>query len=453
MSLQSLLSIARSALFAHQRAIEVTGHNIANAQTPGYSRQRLELVQAVPTRTPQGYLGRGVEIGEFMRLRNTLLDGGYRRNSGSLGFSGQMAGSLGALEGALGAAGSSGIGESMQEMFTAFGELANDPANVTNRTQVLNAASRFVNELRRVDAAISGLEEEARSAATGGVQQVNDLTRRIAALNAQIGAAGPAGSAPDLMDQRDRLIDELSQLVSVRVIERTDGTIGILAGSTTLVDNASARTLEVRGNGSGGWQIGLVGGAAVDVGGGTLKAAETLANTTYPAVRAKLDELVRAVVTETNAIHQNGYTQNGAVGVDFFDGAGLTAGTIELSATVSGNPSMIAASSSGAGGDGAIALQLAGLHNLSLTAFGGRSMRGMYGTLVSDVAMQVRGASDDVATWDTLVTQADVRRQSESGVSVDEEMVLLVGQQRAYQAAARLVNVADEMIQSVLDMV
>jgi len=454
MTLISLLGIARSALITHQRALDVTGHNVANAMTPGYTRQRLDILPATPLQTPLGSIGRGVTDSGVQRLRETLLDAALRRESGTLGRSSTLLTFLEQVEGAINEPSEDGVSAALDSLFNAFGELVDDPASSVHRGLVQQQARRFVDQLHLLDSSIVQASRDARAQMELTVAEVNQLFSRIAGLNQQIlTAGGITGSAPDLADQRDLMIDRLSELIGVRVLTRDNGTVGVVAGDTLLVDGASARTLEVRTVAGGATGIGVQGGGDVDPRSGALQGLVELINNELPGLRSELDALAAAVVAELNAIHRTGYTATGATNTDFFDPAGVTAQTINLTAAVAASGDAIAAGGTAAAGDGDVALAIAGLRSAPLAALGGRSAGEFYIDTVTAFGISVQEAVQSSAVNEILVSQAQQRRASANGVSVDEEMVWLIAQQQAFAAAARLVTVANEMVDDILRMV
>jgi len=454
MSLASLLSIARSAMFAQQSAMSVTAHNIANAQTLGYSRQRIQLSAAAPQLTPTGPVGRGVTEVGIQRVRDSFFDSRYRSESGLLGNSATMGDFLGQVEAAINEPSTNGLSVLLDGFFGSFANLANNPASPTSRSLVQQAGRRFVQRLQQLDATVHQVADGALAQMREQVGQVNDLARRIGELNQQIlSSGGVNGISPDLQDQRDVLVDQLSSLVGVRVLDRNDGTIGLAAGDTILVDGANSQTLAVNPLAGGGFGLITVGGGTMDPKSGSLRALCELTTTTLPGIQAQLDTLARTLVTTVNAIHRSGFTLNGTTNTDFFDPAGVTAQSIALAPAVAASGDAIAAAGIAAAGDGTIAQQLATLATTGVAALGGRSFRDFYIDLSGVIGAGVSGASQDAAAYQAMVDQADTLRASESGVSVDEEMVALISQQQAYAAAARIVNVANEMMQSVLQMI
>ncbi len=272
MSLASLLSIARSALTTHQRAIDVTGHNIANASTPGYTRQRLAIVAETPFRTPLGTVGRGVTDQGVFAERNVFLDATVRREQGNLGRSDTLRDMLGQVEAVFGEPSESGLGATIDAFFSAFSDLANDPSSLAARSVVRQAGSSLIQQVGLIAGRLTDLATDTTTRTEGTVSQVNALALQIADLNrAIVVEGGPNRTAPDLEDQRGQLLDELSTMVQVRVIDRTDGTVGVIAGDTLLVDGKFAQQLEVRPLVGGGIGVAVVGSTRLlDPIGGTL---------------------------------------------------------------------------------------------------------------------------------------------------------------------------------------
>lgn len=454
MGLQSLLSIARSALLAHQRSMDVTAHNVANANTPGYSRQRLVLAAETPQWGPLFPVGRGVTATAIQRTRDFFYDASYRRDNGGLNHSGTLKDYLGQIESVVHEPSDSGIAASMDGLFNAFGDLASNPTSRPDREMTRQAGSRLAQQLRSLDSQVTRVTQEAVDDMRAQISEVNQLTSQLADLNQRITSEGGAnGVAPDLMDQRDNLLDRLSQYVDVRVLNRPDGSVGVVAGDTLLVDGALHQDLAVGTVGAGWGPVSVSSGAAVDVGGGSLAALGELTQVRLPAVRAKLDQLAQALVTEVNSRHRAGYTLNGSTNVDFFDPTGVTAGSIQLSAALQSSSDNIAAASLNAPGDSGVALQLAALGSVGIASLGGSTMREHYVTLASQIGLDVKNADGDMLAQATLVDRADESRQAVSGVNIDEEMVALIGQQQAYQAAARLISIADQMMQDILKII
>ena len=456
-SLGSILSIASTALRTQQEAINVTAHNIANAATEGFSRQRPVLSQLDPLRTPDGLFGTGVVVHDVQRIRDAYLDSAFRAESGEYHEEQVRSGILGQLETLMAEPGDGGLSSILDRFFSAWSALATNPTSDTARGTVRNEAQNLTSQIQKLAGDIDRLRQDTEFRLGSAVDRINTLAQEVARLNREISADETTGqTSGDLRDARDRAIDELASLIPVQVMERENGSVGVLTSGLSLVDAAHHGTLEVRVSG-GTVGVGLEGrpGLLPDMGSG-VGGMLSILNTDLPDARASLDALAMALVTDINAIHQTGTSPDGSTGIDFFDPAGTQANTIALSADILADLDTLSAGTGGAGGDyraGAndIALSLASLRDIDGGTLG-TSYAEHFRTLATEVGFSVRSSLDAVEVHGTLSEQADVRRSSFSGVSTDEELVRLIEFQTAYSAAARVVTVANEMLDTLVRM-
>ena len=463
MSLGSILSIARTAITTHQLAVEVTSHNISNAQTEGYSRQQARLQPGVPLRSTLGSIGTGVQVVDVNRVRDGLLDANYRREAGTAaGFEARQE-LLGRVEQIFAEPSDTGLAATLDAFWSAWGDLASEPTSTGARgvvqqrgAQVAFVINNFANQLGD-QGGFLGLRLE------NSLRELNGLASEVAELNDRILAMEAGGKeSPDLRDSRDRAIDAMTRIVPVRVIDRANGTSAVLVGNLTLVDGVDANTLELK-NASGnplqsgdlkiGNRIGLglqgSQGAFPQVS-GALGAMLDLFNNELPEVQASLDTLATELAAKVNGVHNPGGS-----GVDFYQ---ITAGgELALSDAVAASVSQIAAGTAGPGDNG-IALALASFRDAPLVdadgdGTGDKSFGAFYRDVVTSVALKTSSAQSSAEAYGSLAAQAETRRSSVSGVSVDEELIKLMTHQQAYVAASKLVNVADEMAQTILNMV
>ena len=481
----SILSIARTAIAAQQTAVQVVSQNVANAETPGYSRQRAELAAARPQRLGFGSLGMGVEVLNVVRLRDGFLDTNYRNEAANAEGFGLRRDVLTQVEGIFGEPSDQSLSNSLDAFWSAWSDLANNPGTPSGQSVVRQRGIEVASTLNRFASRLGDLEATNRSRLASTVDEVNRLGSQLAELNGQITAAEVGGTmAPDLRDARDRIADQLAKLGGARMMEQSNGTMSFVVGGVTIVDGSTARAIEVRGGSP--TSVGLVGAAdPLPASNGTLGAMTTLLNTDLPAIRAKLDALAKGLVNGVNYLHTSGWTPAGdALGsanwnvatpptgsrVNFFDPANVTAASIGLSAEVTANAAVIASGSTqNAPGDNTLALAIGSLRDatgiaslqssMGAAAFaaqvglaGGATYGDTYRNAVTNVGLQVRAADSSATVYETLANQADTRRSSVNGVSIDEELTLLMRYQQAFQAASRLVNVADEMMQTLLTM-
>lgn len=481
----SILSIARTAIAAQQTAVQVVSQNIANAGTEGYSRQRAELAAATPQRFGFGSLGTGVQVQNVVRLRDAFLDNNYRTEAANAEGFGLRRDVLSQVEGIFGEPSDQSLSSALDAFWSSWSDLANNPGTPSAQAVVRQRGVEVASTLNRFASRLNDLEATNRSRLSSTVDEVNRLGGQLAELNGQITAAEVGGTmAPDLRDARDRIADQLAKLGGARMMEQSNGTMSFVIGGVTVVDGSSARTIEVRPGIP--TAIGLVGAAdPLPPSTGTLGAMATLLNVDIPDIRAKLDGLAKGLVNGVNFLHTSGWTAAGdALGnanwnvatpptgsrVNFFNPANVTAASIGLSAEVTASAAVIASGSTqNAPGDNALALSIGSLRNttgiaslqtaMGAAAFaaqvgltGGATYNDTYRTTVTNVGLQVRAADSSATVYETLTNQADTRRSSVNGVSIDEELTLLMRYQQAFQAASRLVNVADEMMQTLLTM-
>jgi flagellar hook-associated protein 1 FlgK len=453
----SILSIAAGALTAHQRAAQVTSHNVANAATEGYSRQRAILTPAPALRMPYGNMGTGVLLTDVGRIQDAFADLAFWRNVGQASDARARYDVLERIEQLYDEPSDSGLASALDAFWSAWGDLASQPGGVAQRSAVRYRGEAVALHLNRLAEDLVNLRLDTERRLADAVARLNELARQVAALNRDILAAEAGGvTAADLRDARGRLLDAMAELASIRVVEQPQGTISVIVDNVVLVDGSTTRALEVRAAGAG-VVLGVAGDTAVvSRPGGQIGALARVISSDIPEQMARLDALAAALVQEVNALHRAGTNPAGATGVDFFDPAGVTAASIRLSAAVAADPGQIAAGSADADGNyqaGAndIALRIAALRDAPAAALG-ESIGAFYNRLVSDLGARVASAADAAEAGDTLVAAAKARRESVRGVSLDEEMVMLMRHQAAYAAAARVVTVADEMIETLLAM-
>lgn len=422
------LQTALSGLLAEQQAMDVTGHNIANANTEGYSRQVavLETNQAIPVPalsavTGQGgQLGTGVTVETYTRVRNAYIDAQWRAQNSALGAAGAQAEELEQAQSAFNEPSSTGIASQLSNFWTAWSSLANSPTSAAAKEGVVAAGERLATAFSQLSAQLSTISAQATQqyeTRTGANGEVADYASQIAQLNAQIKQAEQARQPPnDMLDRRDLLIDKLSSLAQVTVTKQADGTDTIAFGDAAkpLVEGTTVnwpQTLTSAAGGQLGALLGLTGAA------GSLTAFGT-----------ELDAVAASVASTVNALHTS---------TPFFTGA--TAATLKVAV----NASEVQTSSSASPGGNDIALAIAGLR--------GGTAQQSYSGLIGLVGSRVSGAQNEQANLQTTLTAIGNQRQSVSGVSLDEEMTNLISYQRGYQASARTLTVMDEMLETLIE--
>lgn len=449
-----MLELGRRALLAHRNAMNVTSNNIANAATPGYSRQQANLVSTMPLQNAQGFfLGTGVTVDAVYRLRDRFIDVQYRQTQGSLGSAGLKQNVLQQVEGAFNEPSDAGLQAVMARFFNSFQELATHPEEPGPRNTVIRQATALAQTFNRLNADLTRQQQNLAQDVSSRVSRINELTRSIADLNTQIGSARSAGHQPsELLDQRDMLIDQLSRLANITASQDSQGNMLVSIGGMMVAGNGASTPIQATMNG-GVLRVTSVGGQDVQVTGGELGGILEMHNTVIPSQLSQLDTMTNALVTRMNAVHSAGFGLGNPppTGVALF--TGTTAATISLSAQVQSDPNLLAASADGSPGNNQNALDLFGVSTERLLDGNTTTLSQYYSRIVSTLGTTVTTVSGTARGAEMVLAQLTAQRESVSGVSLDEEMTNMIRFQRSYEAAARVISTTNELFQTILNMV
>ena len=465
MSIASILNIARSAMFAQQASIQISSNNIANVNTKGYCRLDPDLREAPLIPTDYGLLGNGVEIAGFIRYFDKFLETSIAQRNTDLQEQKTSVTYFERIESILNED-SSRLATNVTEFFNGWQELSADPSNLARRTSLVAKGENLARTIRNIYSELNGLQRELDQQVQGEVDEINRLTASIADLNQKIIELGSAsqGEASDYLNQRAELLKELSGKMKVVSFEDQAGGLTVLTeNGRTLVDRTNSWKLRTQQDPATGfrniaWEDGA--GNLSDMTGaissGRLKALldmrdQHLGN----GFIADINNLAQTIITEVNSRHVEGYGLNGSTNVAFFTQTTSDfARDMDLSIEVKTDVQYIAAASSKddySGNDNA--LRIASLIDADLM-IGGQSTRfsTYISTVMSNIGDLTKNAQDLSDHQESAMTVMEQQRESRSGVSIDEELTKLMKYQYAYQAAARLISVADEMFQEILQV-
>ncbi len=451
--LGSILELGKRSLSTNQYGINVTSHNISNASTPGYTRQRLNVVPAEPEQTTFGYLGKGVSIQSVQRIRESYIDQQMYTVNQNMGRASQRENVLRLTESFLQEPSESGLNAMVSKFFSAFQDLAVHPEENANRNSVLQRANLLAGTFRRINDSIGTLQTDVLKEAEAKVEKVNDLIGTIADLDTTIMIASATGSTPnDVMDQRDYQLTELSKLVDIRVVNEQNGSVSVSLGGTMVLSGGNKLALSTTMNGD---QLEIYAAGAsqqMKISGGELNALQTLNNTTFKNYLSQLDELASTIISSVNAVHSTGYGIGSPppTGVNFF--AGTDAGSIGLDPAVASNVNNIAASLTGDPGDNEIAIQIANLQNAPLMSGNSNTLVQFYSAFVSNIGSEIQSVGTEAESARLVQEQLTTQQNSVSGVSLDEEMTKLIQYQHGFDAAARVITTVNDMFQTIIHM-
>ena len=456
-TLSGILELSKQALMVQQAVSNVIGNNVANVNTPGYSRQTAVLVPAPTVRSLWGPIGTGVDLARIRRHRDAFLDQQYRQSTAKQSRWAAMSKALAQVETIFNEPGDTGLQATMDEFWNAWSELANDPENETARVVVREKAKSMIGAFHRASSYLRNQILAIDDEVVDAVQDVNRILNNIAELNGQIQTLeAQGGPANELRDERDRFIDELSQYLDTRVIEEKNGTVRILVGTSVLVQGTRASEITGTKEGTGDLAVTVLydpSGRKLTSENGKLAGLLKMRDEILPSYLDRLDNVAATIVKEVNLRHRLGYTMDGDEAGDFFEASGTTAGSISLSPAVESDVRAIATSTDGTSGDNGIALSIAKLRSELVMDDGTQSITAYYAALVSQVGVDTADAKDAEANQEVVTQTLEQQKQSVQGVSLDEEMAELVKFQHAYAASAQVINVVDEMTKVVLSLV
>lgn len=537
MSINALYNIGNLALQASSAEISVTSNNIANINTPGYTKQSIILNVAAPVQTPGGaFVGNGVTVGGVQRTYDQFIQAQLLGQNQNQGNSAALDNAWGQIEQVFNDPAGAGLSSSLSDYFNAWQDVAANPTSVTARQELLQNAGTLTTTAQGMEKSIQDTINSSNSTVTADVNQINIIATNIAKLNQQI---MQTPNAPDLRDQRDTQLTNLSKLTNFSSYENPDNTVTVTMGMRNLVSGVLTNQLTSVRNSDGNQDLVLdntnitnsVQGGDI---GGQIAARTNIQSTALTPLRT----LVASITQQVNSLSTQGYDLSGAQGTDFFNPLTLTTtnnsaaaainvninsqsaltldeykitfdanganytvtnkksglplvppvtgpyvsgGTISLpgiDVTISGaisptdsftvspltnavrnfgvnvtDPQKIAASSStNAPGDNTNALAISQLTNNTQSALANSTFSDYYSSIVSAVGT-IKSQTASSLTFDkNLLSTLQAKQNSISGVSLDEEAANLVQEQNAYQAGARVITVADELMQTVLTM-
>lgn len=457
------LHIALSALRAQQRALEVAAHNVANAHTPGFSRQQpvLEPARAtlasVPGSSRATYLGRGVQLSQVRRVRDLFLDAQVRADVQLLGRWEVRRDTLAKVEAVFNEPSDAGLRTVLDEFWASWQELANNPESTAARALVRQRGEALAETFRHLHRQLWDLQADLDRSLTIKVDELDNLARQVASLNEQIAVATANRQNPnDLLDRRDLLVEQMARLADLQVLYDEHNVATVVVGGTVLVDRYRVTRVEVQADASAPNQSRMSWsetGLPVEPGGGELQGYLEARDQIVPGLMADLDELAVAVRDTINAVHREGYgLPIGSLsphGYNFFD-PHAAAANMALAYEVRQDVRYIAASGvDGVPGNGENALRIAALQREKVLNQG--TVDDFFRSLVGTIGVMAREAVRLSENQSVLLQQIEHQRQSVMGVSLDEEVTNLIRYQHAYAAAARVVTTLDEMLRSLIE--
>jgi flagellar hook-associated protein 1 FlgK len=466
-----MMDIGRRSMMNNQTALQTTGHNIANKTTEGYSRQRVEVQTADPVTDGNLRLGMGTKAATVSRTNNPYLEKQLTNEQSTMGYQQGKADTMTRVESVYNEQINKGLNSSMSEFFNAFRELANNPESMATKTMVKESANALAENFKRAHDQLIEVTRDIDAQLKVNIGDINEFSRQLAVLNEKILAVEVTGqTANDERDQRDVILKKLGEKINIRWAEGANGAITVTAGSSgILVAGNDAKVLQAQPsartdsrlegaidiyhrNGETYTPVNIT----TELKGGTVGGLLEVRDKIVTGLLDDMDKMAYTLGSTVNAIHARGYDSQGKPAGEFFD-LGETdvgaCGRIKVADEIMENPNRIASGAQPrAPGDNRIANAIAQVQYTGLISDGTTTVDEFYNSIVGKVGSQARAATIAMDSQKDIVKQMQAIRDSISGVSMDEETTKLIEYQKAFDASARLIKTADEMLDTVINL-
>ena len=506
------LEASKRGLFTQQSALYTTGHNISNANTEGYTRQRVNMEatlgypgSGLNAPTTPGHIGTGVQAHSVQRMRDEFVDRQFRQESNKLGYWESTTKSISQMEDIMKEPSEFGINQAFTDFWKSMEDVIDNPKNSAARQVLVSKGEALAESFTYMDTQLKLIQSNLGNEIRVSTKEINSILKQIASINRQIQEVEPNGYMPnDLYDARDVLIDQLNDYIPVSIstvhsggnaLAIAEGSVTIKFGDITLVEGdkyrkmqtQSANNAEITGENlsdlfskygftelqlartheeaektnTENYAVETMGYNELDAYRGRMTALidaygrENATDPTkpigsYPEMIRYLDKLVEKFITEFNAVQSTGFGLDGSTGVNLFDPAGNTAATMKVVANF--DPEKIAAASvAGEAGNNENIQKLAALNVKSISDLNSGTFQTFYQSLVGDLAVKGQEAVRMEYNSGTLKLQIENNRAAMNSVSLDEEMTNMITFQQAYNANARMITVIDETLDKIIN--
>ncbi|MGB0647436.1 MAG: flagellar hook-associated protein FlgK [Bradymonadia bacterium] len=471
-SLIGTLMSSASGMRAGQSGLATVSHNIANADTEGYSRQSVRLAASAPTKVmgkgQGGLLGQGSHVDTVDRAQARFMEAQVMRDRMNYGyFRGRMA-PLENFELTFDNGTDSTISDRMQQFFDAVTELSQDPASASARNGFLEASQQAARSFRTVSLDVQAGREQVDQVIEDRLNKVNSLSKRISELNVQVASTRKTGgNASDYEDRREQAMRELGELVDIRFSYRPNGAVGVeTAGGFPLVRDDQSAMLSGVPNAANDGLIDVVhtsfNGQATVINEalsegevtGLLRSRDDIMG----ARRNELDQLAFEFASEVNAVHRQGFGLDGVDGRDLFVQplvAADAAQNLEVEAAIEADTDLIGAAQDPTllPGDNRNLFVLADLQNQRSVNLGNQSYNAFFSEMVRGIGNEVQQNTFDAEFAEIRLAQSDAMRDSIEGVNVDDELVDLTRFQKHFQANTRVLDTANRLMDEIMRMI
>ena len=473
MAISNVLQTGKSGMNTAKAGIATAGHNIANANTEGFSRQRIQS-EAIVTKQMAGqgghYIGEGAQVSRVERVNDGYLEKQLREGGRDMAYHEEKQVFLNQVEDVFNEMNGDGLNRIVAKFYNDFRKLSNDPTSEAIRQSVRESSQAMVNDFKRLRTEVSAVRSHIDSRLDGNIKELNSLSKKLANLNLKIREAEVQNQdANDLRDNRDQTLKKISELIDVSSSTDNDGRINVdIRGVGPLVTGVNTQeffaarmpSTDESGNVENALQLSRSAFSNVYITdqfkGGKIGALIETRDQATTVTLDRLDQLAFEIASSVNELHERGFTADGTTGISFFqplDGVEGAAASLSLSDEVKDSVGNIAvALAENAPGDNRNALAIANLQNLHLMNDGRTTADDFYNSMVSDIGVSSARNKEALGQQQGILTQLTKMRDQVSGVSIDEETTNLMQFQHAFDASARVIKAADEMLDTILKL-
>jgi flagellar hook-associated protein 1 len=458
-SLFGTMSVALQSLMAQQGALGVVANNIANSNTPGYSREVPVLEESSPVLIGNTMVGTGVTMKSVQSVRDNILNLRIDQETSQQSSLSTYVDSMNQVQALFNETQGTGLQTDLSNFFNSFQSLATDPASSSLRQAAITAGQDLAGAFSQTSNDLGTIQQGLDQSTVQTVQQINQLTAQAADLNQQIQTVSNAGQSPgSLEDQRDEVLQNLSNLIDTAVVYSNNGTASVTTtNGTLLVSGNQSNALTTQINSATGMNDVYAQGSDItsSIASGELQGYISARDDGIPSAQSSLDNLASGLISAVNKQQNDGYDLNGSSGANFFtpfspSASGSDAGAASTMSVALTSPDQIAASSDGTQGSSGNATALANLQNQAIVS--GQTPGDYYSNLSDQVGNSVSNATAEQQAVGLVLQQLTNQQAAVSGVSLDEEATNLMLYQRAYEASARVISTVDELNQTAIEM-
>ncbi|PNU21148.1 flagellar hook-associated protein FlgK [Geothermobacter hydrogeniphilus] len=452
--LLAALNASKTSITTQQKAMEVVGNNIANVNTPGYSRQTPTLTPFPTLSMGDFFIGQGVRVSSIERASDAFLTKQIQTKTADLGMESSKASPLASVERTL-PVDDTGVAAEIDRFFDAWQELSTNPDGRVERDLVMQhgglVADAFLNTYNDLQSVSTNID----NALVSKIDGVNLKLSQVAELNNRIATVELSGNnANSDRDRRDLLVKELANSLGVQALEDSRHMVMLqLPGGLPLVEGTEALQIEGVPTGSTLKLQLKLGSTIIDLPregmGGEFRGLLDIRDQLVPDLQGRLDQLAYDFATAINTQHRTGSGLDGISGRDFFNQPAAVAGAATSLSMAFSNNDFVAAGATMAPGDNTNALQIAGLKATPMVN-GQDSYTAWYGKMAATVGMEASQNELSLSGLEDTLTQLNNVRDSTVGVSLEEEMISLIQYQKGFEASAKFLGTVDEMMDSIL---